>query len=182
MDGVALLNQACEAGLKVVVENGCLKIRGPRSSAAVSQLLIGNKAAVIAALEMASPADLRRDFHQVSSGTGTKTPEIQTSNQVSEPANPPSHSFGGDDSTVDRIAKRHRLIGNDYVPRLTGQPPAAILATPAEICPECKRGRVLRELRVITGGQCWSCWEAGQKARSKAPAAKQTVAAKKDKT
>jgi hypothetical protein len=41
--------------------------------------------------------------------------------------------------------------------RVTPQPPAQILAAPPIRCPRCQRGRVLRELRVITGGVCWGC-------------------------
>jgi len=166
MDGLVLLNQAREAGLKVVVENGCLRIRGPRKFAALSQQLISNKAAVIAALELNGTAHLTHDLQQLNTGPGTETREIRASEQVSGPANPLSHSFGGGDSSVVRVAKRHRLIGNDYPPRLSEQPPAAILAMPAEICPRCNRRRILRELRGITDGKCWSCWEAVQNAKT----------------
>jgi hypothetical protein len=166
MDGVALLNRAREAGLKVVAENGNLRIRGPSKSAAVSDLLIANKAAVISALETASSANLGHDLRPFDSGTGTETPEIQASERVLGPAKPPSHTYGGGQSMVDRAAKRHRLIGNGFPPRISPQPPAAILATPAEICPLCGRRPILRELRGLTVGQCWTCWELEEKARS----------------
>lgn len=41
--------------------------------------------------------------------------------------------------------------------RVTPKPPDQILAAPPIRCPRCQRGRVLRELRVITGGACWAC-------------------------
>jgi hypothetical protein len=159
MDGVALLSQAREAGLKVAVENGSLKIRGPRKSAAVSHLLIANKTAVISALQTAYSANLGHDLGPFDTGTGTETPEIQASERVSGPANPLSHSFGGGQATPDRTGKRHRLTDNGFPARISEQPPAAIIATPVEICPRCNRGRVQRELRVMTGGKCWSCWQ-----------------------
>jgi len=162
MDGVALLGRAHEAGLRVTVDNGCLKIRGPRKSAAVSQLLISHKAAVIAALELNSSVEMGRDLQQHDCGPGTETPEIRALSRVSEPGIQPEHRFEGGRRGVASPIRPHRLLGNNYPPRASDQPPAAILATPLEICPRCDLGRVLPELRQMTGGTCWSCWEEKQ--------------------
>jgi hypothetical protein len=47
-------------------------------------------------------------------------------------------------------------------PRPIGSPPDSILADPIILCPQCSCRPVLRELRKLTGGLCYSCWERGQ--------------------
>jgi TubC N-terminal docking domain len=51
------------------------------------------------------------------------------------------------------------LIGNGFPPRQLQAVPDSILAPPTVLCPECGVGRVLAELRKMTSGQCYSCWE-----------------------
>ena len=46
-----------------------------------------------------------------------------------------------------------------HAPIAPERPPPEILAKPLPICSICHRGRVLPELRLMTGGLCWSCWE-----------------------
>jgi len=51
-----------------------------------------------------------------------------------------------------------RLCGNGFPPVAPTIPPASIIAIPRVLCSQCGRGRVLPELRKITGGRCYECW------------------------
>lgn len=71
MGGVALLTRATNAGLTVMVEGDCLRIRGPRRAEAVAKTLLANKAEVLAALQshgdtlswtITDPGDLPSDW------------------------------------------------------------------------------------------------------------------------
>jgi hypothetical protein len=53
-----------------------------------------------------------------------------------------------------------RLIENGFTPRYTNSPPESIRAMPTVVCPRCTARPVLRELREMTGGHCYPCWEA----------------------
>jgi hypothetical protein len=64
----------------------------------------------------------------------------------------------------ERESQGRHLINCGFPPQRTEPPPAAVLATARLICPRCRHGTVLVELRGITGGTCWPCWEReGQK-------------------
>jgi len=56
-----------------------------------------------------------------------------------------------------RQIKTVRLCGNGFPAIPPTVPPAEILADPIVIC-RCGRGRVLAELRWMTGGRCYECW------------------------
>ena len=55
-----------------------------------------------------------------------------------------------------------RLIGNGFPPHRVPAVPDVVLATPKIACPACGLGRVLPELRILTGGLCHFCWEGRQ--------------------
>jgi hypothetical protein len=59
-----------------------------------------------------------------------------------------------------------RLIGCGFPPRHSEPPPETIIATPRVLCPNCGQRPVLAELRAITEGTCWPCWELHTGARS----------------
>ena len=151
MDGLALLEQAKEVGLKVVVEDGHLRIKGPRRYAPLSRLLIENKVAVIEAIELVLAADLGTKKQPLDDGTGTETHGKPTSGGVLGPSTSSTHRTEG--------ATRHRLIDNGFAARPVAAVPATILATPKSVCPVCGVARVLPELRTMTEGRCYSCWE-----------------------
>jgi len=53
-----------------------------------------------------------------------------------------------------------RLVENGF-PAIVPEPvPESILATPKAVCPVCEAGVVMPELRILTGGRCYRCWEA----------------------
>jgi hypothetical protein len=56
-----------------------------------------------------------------------------------------------------RQIKTVRLCGGGFPSITTAEPPAEILADPIVLC-RCGRGRVLAELRRMTGGRCYECW------------------------
>jgi hypothetical protein len=151
MDGLALLEQAKEGGLKVAVEDGQLRIKGPRKYAPLSRLLIENKAEVIAAFELVLAADLGTKTQPLDDGTGTETPGKPTSGGVLGPSTSLTQSTEG--------APRHRLIDNGFAARPVAAVPVAIQAAPKSVCRVCGFARVLPELRTMTGGRCYSCWE-----------------------
>ena len=57
MDGLALLTEAKQAGLVVLVDGERLRIRGPRRAESIAQRLIDHKALVIEALANDLPAE-----------------------------------------------------------------------------------------------------------------------------
>jgi len=146
MDGLSLLPQAQEVGLKVVPMDGVLKIRGPRKFADLSRQLIERKAEIVAAFVQ---------FESLRIGPGTETQENLAIDKVSVPSRP---------AHVPTVARR--LIGNGFPPHPTEIPPASILATQLAVCPRCSSRPVLPELREMTGGQRYSCWAAGEGAQS----------------
>ena len=56
-----------------------------------------------------------------------------------------------------REVKTIRLCGNNYPAIPPTVPPKEIWADPIPLC-VCGRGRVLSELRQLTGGRCYGCW------------------------
>lgn len=152
MDGLALVEQARDAGLRLWLMGGTLKMKGPKRLGSLVELISQNKAAVVDAL--LATTESPPDADEKKTCDSAKTSEIPENVEVSSHGKPPEPPVAKPHRSV------HRLIGNDFPSRITQQPPAAILATPAEICPRCNRGRVLPELRQITGGRCWPCWEA----------------------
>jgi len=144
MDGLSLLRQAHDAGLKVILLDGVLKIRGPRKHAALSRLLINRKAEIVAAFAQFEPS---------LSGPGTETPEIPANNKVSVPPR------------AGQVPAAHRLIGNGFPPIPTTIPPDSICVMPLPVCPRCSSRPVLPELRSMTGGLCYSCWTAEARAQ-----------------
>jgi hypothetical protein len=56
-----------------------------------------------------------------------------------------------------------RLCGSGFPPRPTPTVPAAIVADPIVLCPRCASKPVLAEMRELTGGLCYPCWEGSRK-------------------
>jgi dsDNA-binding SOS-regulon protein len=154
MDGVALIEQAREAGLELWLVDGTLKMKGQKRLASLARLISQNKEEVVGALQTQtnpSPNALHCD-------------EKNTCDSAETLGTPANVEVSSHESSVEpHVGKPERLarrrIGTAFPPRITPPPPVAIHATPIEICPRCNRGRVQPELREITGGKCWSCWE-----------------------
>jgi hypothetical protein len=58
---------------------------------------------------------------------------------------------------IDAQPRFRRLVGVEFPPRPSTQPPAGIVADPVVMCPRCGAVRVLAELRRMTGGLCCGC-------------------------
>jgi len=56
-----------------------------------------------------------------------------------------------------RRGSSHRLCANAFWAIPITIPPPEIWASPLVLCPECHQRPVLRELRDMTGGQCYEC-------------------------
>lgn len=139
MDAIALVEQARDAGLKLSAIDGRLVLKGPRRLSSLVVLIAQNKAFVLAALT--APQEIQS---QLSTGVGiTETP-----------VTPEKEQGFADSATTSRQAGRRRQ------PVVSPTPPPEIIADPVILCPRCKSGRVLAELRKLTGGTCYQCWEA----------------------
>ncbi len=137
MDGLALITQARSAGLSLSVIAGKLVIKGPPRLDSLAKLVMANKAAVVAALSPSSPGPA------VAAGVG-----------VTETQPSPLNHRGFADSVVAK-----RQDGKDRRPLVSPTIPPEILADPIVLCPRCASRRVLSELRTVTGGICYPCWE-----------------------
>ncbi len=73
MDGLTLLRTAAAAGLSVRLDGERLVIRGPRSADAVAKLLIAEKPAVVAALQMTPATVCNHTLHHDDAGTTWST-------------------------------------------------------------------------------------------------------------
>ena len=148
MDGLALIEQAQEAGLRLSAISGQLVMKGPRRLAPLVSLIAQNKNAVLAALTVTPATQPLPPIPQHSTSVGvTETPST-------------SEDSGGFADSV--MANRRKSNGRQ--PSWPVQPPAEILADATIRCPRCTSGRVLRELRSMTGGVCWKCWLIEQQA------------------
>ena len=138
MDGLALIEQAQAAGLKLALVNGLLVMKGSRKLAGLVSLITNNKEAVVLALS--PPAAAPKSISEQSVGVPvTETPEII------------EQRIGFADSTSQKPTP----------PTV----PVSIIADPIIPCRRGCDGRVLRELRVMTGGLCWRCWEQSLRSR-----------------
>jgi len=147
MDGLALIEQAREMGLKLSVMNGQLVMKGPKRLSSLVSLIAKNKDVVLTALTV-SPTDLP-NHSQLSPSVGvTETPPIQEKPE----------------GFADSVLTKRRKATVPILP-WPAEPPAEILATPIVLCPQCSSRPVLRELRAMTGGLCYQCWETGQGGR-----------------
>jgi hypothetical protein len=145
MDPLALIEHATEAGLDLSLVDGELRVRGPRRLASLVKLIGDNKQAVVATLSGVDSiqAELSR-AHPPTVGV-TETP-ANAENRI-----------GFADTGVSRSVQHTGLIGRGFPPHASPVPPEAIRATKPELCPRCAQRPVLRELRTITGGLCWTC-------------------------
>ena len=146
MDGLALIEQAREVGLKLSVMNGQLVMKGPKRLSSLVSLIAKNKAAVVKALTV-SPTDPAQHSELSPSVGVTETPPIQEKPE----------------GFADSVLTKRRKSTTPQIPRPT-QPPTEILADPIIRCRRCTSGRVLPELRTMTGEVCWSCWAAARHA------------------
>ena len=142
MDGLALIEQAHAVGLKLSVVAGKLVMKGPRRLEPLVKLITDNKDSILAVLAGAGKELPDAQPNDISTVGVTETPP----NTAKEP--------GFADSV---LAKRKP----GQARRLTREPqvPAEIIADPVVLCPRCHRIPVLRELREMTGGLCYACWE-----------------------
>jgi hypothetical protein len=148
MDGLALIEQATEAGLKLTVVDGRLTIKGPRRLEGLANVIISNKDSVIGHLIDTSPTSIDLGPALCSTVGVTETP--------TSPAIEPGFA--------DKVSARRR-IGKAGQPALSSQPTSETLADPTIICPRCMVRPVLRELREMTGGLCYPCWITGTEAK-----------------
>jgi len=149
MDGLALIEQAQEAGLKLSAVGGQLVMKGPKRLSPLVALISQNKDSVLAALTTSSPAPPQIDS------------QLSTSVGVTETPSSRQESGGFADSI---LANRRKATVSPL--SWPTQPPVEILADPIIFCPRCTTGRVLRELRTMTGGVCWQCWNGEQRTKS----------------
>src|SRR5436305_1221930 len=142
MDGIALVEQAREAGLELSFDGGRLCMKGPKRLSGLAQLITENKADVLAALSK----PIASSFDNSSSGNGNESQKTQGHSEVSLPRRA-------------EIRSHRSLVGRSF-PRSARSPipPESIRAAPVVVCPCCTSGPVLRELRHMAGGLCWTCW------------------------
>lgn len=145
MDAIALIEQARDAGLKLSAIDGRLVLKGPRRLSSLVSLIAENKDAVLAALS-ATAAALPPPCSQHSTTVGvTETPVNR------------EESKGFADSVL-----ANRKEGKVRQALVSPTPSSEVLADPVVLCPLCNSRRVLAELRRITGGLCYPCWEGRQ--------------------
>lgn len=81
--------------------------------------------------------------------------------QTQEPAIIPleEHASRRNDLVRWGSGQCRRLVGNGFSRCPPSTVPEAILAAPIVLCPRCHSRPVLAELRKLTGGLCYPCWE-----------------------
>jgi hypothetical protein len=151
MNAQKLLEKATAAGLTVTTDGRRVVVRGPRRCAALAKQLIQHKIVVLEVLARARPLS---GITQAT-GDGDTTP-LSPENSVvpSPPPGATQHAI----SPATGIPAR-RLVGNGFPPRHSQPPAPEIVADPIVLCPRCSTKRVLPELRTLTGGRCYPCWE-----------------------
>jgi hypothetical protein len=118
MGGLALIEQAREAGLKLSAMHGQLVMKGPKRLSSLVSLIAQNKDAVLAALTVA-PNDSPTHSHLSSSVGVTETPL----------------NLEETEGFADSVVANRR---NSSVPLpWPTQPPDEILAAPVVLCPRC---------------------------------------------
>ena len=142
MDVLTLLNEAKSAGLRLSVNSGKLVIKGPRRLDSLANHILAHKDAVIAAMA----------FPQLGATTSKLSNSVSVG--VTETLTNHANSVGFADSTC---SKRQARLPKP--PLVSPTPPQEILADPIVLCPKCHSRRVLLELRTMTGGLCYPCWE-----------------------
>jgi len=129
MTVAALLAEAAQFGLELWAENGAVRFR-PRS-----------------AMSSELAARLRANRDEVL--CVLQVPTIGTEPIAGRAHEPVCWGNG----------PTRRLVGNGFESHLVAAVPDAILADPIVLCPQCRSRPVLAELRKLTGGLCYSCWE-----------------------
>ena len=147
MTAAALLAEAAQFGITLWAENGAVRYR-PKTAmpTELAAKLRANRDDVLLALEQASC--------QANLPIIASVPQVETNGteSVAGRAHDPVRWGGG---------QCRRLVGNDFSPRPLSTVPDAILADAIVLCPQCRSCPVLAELREMTGGLCYPCWEAG---------------------
>jgi hypothetical protein len=122
-------------------------------------LLIQNKAEVIALLAQEVPHSAMSV-----SGDGDETSPITEETGVSSPGSSPDRDqwpCRKDEPVQWGSGQSRRLVGNNFPPMAIAKVPPTIVSADKILCPLCGLGRVLPELRMLTRGLCYTCWESG---------------------
>jgi hypothetical protein len=162
MDVRALIEQARDAGLKLSVAQGKLIVKGPRRLSPLVKMISECKDAVIAAISLPDFKPAVVACQNTYTVGVTETP-ITTEKQIGFADKDGTADGRGDQSATIGSRIHRSLIGCGFTHCPTTIPPDSIRAAPVVLCPRCTNRPVLRELRHMTGGLCWACWEAGQR-------------------
>lgn len=162
MDVLTLIEHVRDAGMELWVDGGVLRAKGSRRHQALASMIVLQRDEIIAALNSSLPGAMRGEFQELCSGDGTETPISPTNTEVLSPRPKPigkQWASRKDEMVQWGSGQSRRLVGNGYPPITTTAVPALIVAAPKIVCPACGLGRVLSELRKLTGGLCYACWE-----------------------
>jgi len=147
MTAVALLANAAQLGITIWAESGKVRYRPKAAMTAELVTQLTAKRDELLLLLSAPPASPNRlapnAMSQIASAGAANGPGNRCQNE-------PFHWGNG---------QSRRLVGNAFPPRLPASVPKSIVSDPPIICPACNVGRVLSELRKMTGGLCYACWE-----------------------
>jgi|GEM_PF-6686314 len=149
------MERARGAGMILWVEDGALRARGDRQHEQLAKLLAERKDEGIAALTGGPP-----QFPATSAGDGCETPANPAITGVSSPEPSPAGWPSRRHEPVQwGQGQSRRLAGNGFAAISPTPVPASILAVQFSLCISCQKGVVLPELRALTGGKCYGCWE-----------------------
>jgi hypothetical protein len=159
MSAQELLEQARMTGLVVTADGDRLCVRGSRQFADLAQLLIDRKVEI---LHLLTSRPVHCAIHR--SGDGDETSPLPQKTVVSSPGvTDQEWPSRRNEPVCWGRGQTRRLVGNGF-PAITPEAaPDAILAIPKAVCPACRVGVVLPELRFITAGRCFPCWEASRR-------------------